>query len=468
MLIIASPETDVKECKSIVYNFEAMPNPELNELSDRELDILKLVATGASNKEIAQKLYISSNTVKVHLRNIFAKIGVASRTEAAMYAVHSGLVGSATTPLTMINGLANDDNSELIVNETELSSTGNFLSKIYTNKIFIIGLFGAIIISVILGIIFSQRNIVTSNILNTPTPTQRVQWIELSGLPTPRRGLAVANYENRIYAIGGENAEGISNNVESYDPRTNIWSKLTSKPTPVTDINAAVLGGLIYIPGGRLSSGKPTKITEIYDPLTNNWSSGAPLPKPLSAYALTTFEGKIYIFGGWDGDKVINDAYSYDPHNNSWSELPPMPTARSNAGAVDVGSKIYVIGGWDGIQALSVNEEYLPDLTGTSPKWVKAIPLPSGRYAMGITTLADIIFIIGGIGSDASPTAIALSPGDNNWGQIETPIQNNWSYLGAVSVGTRLYALGGETETGLSTNMWSYQAIFTITLPIIR
>ncbi|MGQ9828464.1 MAG: response regulator transcription factor, partial [Roseiflexus sp.] len=61
-------------------------------ISEREREILRLVATGATNQQIAFALNISTNTVKVHLRNIFAKIGVQSRTEATIYAIRTGIV----------------------------------------------------------------------------------------------------------------------------------------------------------------------------------------------------------------------------------------------------------------------------------------------------------------------------------------------------------------------------------------
>jgi DNA-binding NarL/FixJ family response regulator len=61
-------------------------------LTERELFVLRLVASGASNQEIAQKLSISVNTVKTHLKNILDKLQLENRTQAATYALKHGLV----------------------------------------------------------------------------------------------------------------------------------------------------------------------------------------------------------------------------------------------------------------------------------------------------------------------------------------------------------------------------------------
>ncbi len=61
-------------------------------LTERELEVLRLVGQGASNREIAAALFISEKTAKNHLTHIFEKLGVSDRTQAALYAVRSGLV----------------------------------------------------------------------------------------------------------------------------------------------------------------------------------------------------------------------------------------------------------------------------------------------------------------------------------------------------------------------------------------
>jgi DNA-binding NarL/FixJ family response regulator len=66
--------------------------PELDELSPRELDVLRLVARGDSNAEIAQGLYLSQATVKTHVAAILAKLGLRDRTQVVVFAYESGFV----------------------------------------------------------------------------------------------------------------------------------------------------------------------------------------------------------------------------------------------------------------------------------------------------------------------------------------------------------------------------------------
>jgi len=68
-------------------------------LTERETDVLRLLAQGQANKQIARSLNIAEKTVKVHVSNILSKLGVQSRTQATLYAIRIGLV-SASSPET--------------------------------------------------------------------------------------------------------------------------------------------------------------------------------------------------------------------------------------------------------------------------------------------------------------------------------------------------------------------------------
>lgn len=72
--------------------YKSISDDKLNELTRREIEVLKLIAEGLFNKEIASKLDISERTVKNHVSNIFKKIDVSDRTQAAVFAIKNNLV----------------------------------------------------------------------------------------------------------------------------------------------------------------------------------------------------------------------------------------------------------------------------------------------------------------------------------------------------------------------------------------
>ena len=69
-----------------------------DDLTDREREVLRLVAEGATNREIASRLYVSENTVGFHMKHILAKLHVKNRAQAAVFAIRAGLAEGPEAP----------------------------------------------------------------------------------------------------------------------------------------------------------------------------------------------------------------------------------------------------------------------------------------------------------------------------------------------------------------------------------
>lgn len=457
--------------------------PDLKILSERELEILQLLAEGKSNKDIAQDLFISTNTVKVHLRNIFSKLEVSSRTEAVLYILRATETPAANEIVVDLPIEEEAADAPPTAEPLDLASNPKVSTELdrppikpVSGKIFprvltlsILTLLGIVIListGVGLARYFQPTATPSPETVDTAaSPTNR--WQFKKELPVPKSGLAAVVYEEQIYIIGGENTEVLPD-LHRYDPLTDVWESLPAKPTPVTDIQAAVAGGKIFVPGGRLANGQPTDRLEIYNPREGTWTQGASLPTPLSAYALVAFEGDLFLFGGWNGDEYTNLTLKYDLGQDQWLNLTPSPVARGFAGAAVVSGKIYLVGGYDGTNFLPNNDIYSPELeeTAQSP-WEEGAPLPEGRSAMGIANMVDNIYLIGGESlNEEFFSQLKYSPSNNIWEVTTNPLAEPWANMGVVPFGTNLYAMGGRLNNQPSKRNLVYQVIYSISIPI--
>ena len=415
-------------------------SPDEYDLSEREREILQLVATGASNKEIAQRLFISPNTVKVHLRNIFAKIGVASRTEATLTAMRMGLVeGMQPTP---------PETGE------ELPLTPPVIQPQW------IGLRTSLVVMLLALLVVLSAWLLP---LLRPAPaatipaasaTPAASWLPRAAPPAPPGEAAATVYEGKLYLISGRAGQSLSGAVLRYNPQTNRWDQRAAKPLPVRLAQAALIGEQIYVPGGRTAQDQPSDQLEIYDPRLDRWLSGARLPLPLSDYALAALEGRLYLFGGWDGKTIQDNVWVYDPQSDRWTAQGRLPSARSQMGAAALNGKIFLIGGWDGRNALNEVLSYYPN---REAPWESRAALTRPRYAMGAAALLDQVYILGG-SEDSAP--LQYNTTQDRWLSYpapEIPLQGPITLL-ALETQLHLLTPGGQHQ--------AYQALYTLLAPI--
>lgn len=455
-------------------------------LSDREIEVLELVATGATNQQIARALVISPNTVKVHLRNIFEKLGVQSRTEATMEAVRRGLVtvpgtasvtppeASGATPV-MVEGNdvqpAPPPRAPVIV-ELPVAARRPVAGWQRSYMLAAILAVLAIALAPVWWRARSQNSGFTpfsdvGQLQVAPAPRSDVaRWTAQAALPEGRSRLAVASDGKKLYAIGGETAVGITDGVTIYDPLSNGWLSGPRKPTAVANVAAVYLNARIYVPGGTTAAGGVTNVLEVYDPKTTTWEARASLPAPITAYGLATLADKIYLFGGWDGERYRAEAYVYDPAKDAWASVSPLPAPRAFMGAGASKDSIYVVGGYDGKQELASVLRYDPAGEGTSAgPWSTRAAMHQQRGGLGAAVIGTRLYVVGGGWETPLAYNEQYDARVDAWSRIGTPIVGQWRNLGVAALDNKLYAVGGWNGDYLSNNE-AYQALIRQLLPL--
>lgn len=492
-----------------------------SQISEREREILKLVATGATNQQIAQQLSISINTVKVHLRNIFSKLGVVSRTEATLYAVRVGLVdvergGAPTavadaepeaqadpivaapdpvvdTPVAIVSppiapepvqspiapesapALIPERSGAPLIAPVPLEATTAPVPApgTHLNRWLMIGLGAALLLVIGLTAALLLRNPAAPP--TDPQPTGgatepaalETRWRDLPTLPSGRSDFALSGVAtgsgSALFVIGGTNGAEPTDVVLRYDLAAQTWDSAAPKPTAVTDIQAATIGQRIYVPGGRTADGTISTVFEMYDPQADRWTSLAPLPVPRSRYALATLDGKLYLFGGWDGASYSDMVWRYTPDDDSWERLNNMPVLTADAGAVAIDGLVYLIGGENASGPLNQSLRYNPADEGRTP-WTSLAPLPEARATAGVTAVGELIFVVGG--STSATELFYFNVVNGIWERQEPPLP---ALLGlrAHTLGGKVYVVGGRSTEGLSDAAYEYTAIiYTIVVPL--
>ncbi len=440
-------------------------------LSARELDVLGCIVNGASNKEVAAELHISQNTVKVHLRNIYTKLGASSRTEAVTLAVQQGIVSIPGTE-------SSENQAEPVVGTTDSTTavappspetTKPAPAEKSRNWLFwgIIGIMALIGISTSVYLFAQSQNQTAATPTVQPTAeafTETVigqsNWYNSRPLTVPLAKMATASVGVDIYHIGGETDSGVTNLVNRFDTATRTWHEMTAKQTAVSDTSAAVLFGEIYVPGGLTADGTPTNIVEAYSPVNNAWRPIASLPKAISGGLALSNGSHLYMAGGWDGTNYLDDLYLYDANNDSWRPLSNLPQPLASAAGGIVAGELYILGGTDGESSLDSCFVYKID----ADSWRECPPMLTPRSSAGTAVILNKLYVLGGDDVTGSnlPFGEFYDPGSETWQVVNLPMLENatsWKDLGAANVETKIYVLGGQLDGELSDANYAYSPL---------
>jgi N-acetylneuraminic acid mutarotase len=202
------------------------------------------------------------------------------------------------------------------------------------------------------------------------------KWSQGPEIPAGRRrgAAGVAVHAGKIYMAAGiqdGHWDGHVAWLDAYDPKTGAWTQLADAPRARDHFQAAVVGGKMYVAGGRRSSAK-TKETftltvgevDIYDFASGKWSTAsARIPTERAGSYSIAWKGRVLVMGGESGaqEAAHAEVEAFDPKTGRWESLPKMIQGRHGTGVAEAKGKLWVAAG-------SANRGGGPELT-TLESW---------------------------------------------------------------------------------------------------
>jgi len=442
-----------------------------NPLSEREMEVARLLATGASNAEIARDLVISPHTVKVHLRNIFEKLQVNSRTEASMLLVQRGWI---VVPGAVVEPAAETEPAPLPEPAPLHDTPAHFpiWLRAYLASALVVGLL--LLLAPYAGALMTDATDLLTNAGAPPTlpPAAQLEprWRMRTPLSQPLSRHALVNHGGQLLLLGGETTAGVvRDTVQFFDEQSGRWMTLAPLPMPLANLAAATLGPTLYIAGGSQPSAAPPGEAVLADQLwryeddRTAWTAVSKLPYPVAGAGLVADDVALYLIGGWDGRTMRNEIWRYTPDTRAgWELVGHLAKARAFLGAAAVRGDIYLAGGYDGEREVELVERFTP-ATGEVHELA---PMATPRGGLALVYDGVTLYAIGGGWTQPMVNLERYDLATNAWSNLSSPIQGEWRHLAAAGRDGHIYITGGWAGDYLDSH-FEFQSSFRALLPVI-
>jgi DNA-binding CsgD family transcriptional regulator/N-acetylneuraminic acid mutarotase len=434
------------------------------DLTPREREVLAMVAEGKTNREIGSALYISESTAGVHVSNILAKLGVASRTEAAAIAIKSGLFEG--TP-------AEAAASEVLPEPTYVQpqapvATGwrarlQAQMRRHPRSTAIVGGSVVVLAAITMGLAFavltSDRPSGAIDASSTP-----IAAADGSVTPTATAALETPSPTPSSSATPSASSSASASPSASGTPSPATTQAPVAAPTPSPNVTWTAAGGgidgrgnhtatvlsddsVLIIGGATITAGGCVATVIRYHPATDRWTDEEPMDHRHCGHTATLLsDGTILVVGGNSGTAPTSAVERFNPASGTWTAAAGMAWPRFGHTATLLSDgRVLVVGGKREPEA-ALPEESAEVYDPATGSWTQVQGPVDPRADHTATRLPDgSVLVAGGVRGCCGTLASAelYDPTSGTWSSAARMVQGRMQASGTMLADGRFLVAGG-------------------------